>query len=179
MKPSRLAVGQVLQEDQECLQYVVQILVYLEEQELRPCLHPEDIAECDYVIEDQTIPKGTRLLVASKETLQVDDTGKIFFELFDPHALGIVVVPHRVSDIVFIGQAVAFHYEEPWLLAVGHDHRMDLSQSIWQLVGLNTECETMTEHGGDSVIVICSVGRAVRTKHATETNKRKKFLCLC
>lgn len=132
----------------------MQILIYLEEQELCPCLHAEDIAECDYVIKDQTIPKDTRFLVASKETLQVDDTSKIFFELLDPRALGIVVVPHRVPNIVLIGQAVAFHYEEPWLLAVGHDHRVDLGQSIWQLVGLNTEGKTMTEHRGDSIVVL-------------------------
>jgi hypothetical protein len=148
-----LAVGQVLQEHKECLQYVVQVRIYFKEEKTSTRLYSKDIAECNDVIEDQTIPKDTRLLVASKETLQIYDTGKILFELFDPRAMGIVVVSHRVPNIVVIGQAVAFHYKKPWLLAVGHDHCVDLSESVWQLVCLHAQGETMTEHGCDSVIV--------------------------
>lgn len=165
-----LVVGQVLQENKECLKYVVQICIYLEEQKTGSCFYPEDIAECNDVIEDQTIPKDARFLVASEKTLQIHDTSKILFELLDPRAMGIVVVPHRVSNIVLIGQAVASHYKEPWLLAVGHDHRMDLGESVWQLVCLHSQGETMTEHGGDSIIVGCSVGRTIGTKDSTEAN---------
>ena len=156
-----LAVGQVLQEHKECLQYVVQVRIYLKEEKTSTRLYSKDIAECNDVIEDKTIPKDTRLLVASKETLQIYDTGKILFELFDPRAMGIVVVSHRVPNIVVIGQAVAFHYKKPWLLAVGHDHCVDLSESVWQLVCLHAQGETMTEHGGDSVIMRCAIGGSI------------------
>lgn len=95
-----VAVLQVSQEHQEGLEYVVEVGFYAEEQEFPRCLHAEHIVEGDDVIQDETVTENPLLLVSPKEPLEVDRAGQVFLKLRNPQAMGVVVVPHGIPDVV-------------------------------------------------------------------------------